>query len=260
MEKEKIKQLFMQKKLTFNRFPGGSDTLGNKDCFAKWVNLVSPFSPEAYNFMPGSYSYPSDILKLESDIKLNKGSYIAKPHLGSEGYSLYLFNKVKELQTHIGHKGSQDYVVQRYIDRPLLVRGLKFDLRVYVCLVSHGDDDMKAYLFEEGLARFCTEPYELPTKNNFRNEHMHFTNYTINKFSPNFVTEGPDLNVYEINSCSKRTITALLKELEQLGIDVAKVKENVKKACAGVFSVQAVLATHYTQIMVEGKQHEAKIF
>jgi hypothetical protein len=33
--------------------------------------------------------------------------------------------------------------------------GLKFDLRVYVVLVGIGDE-IKAYICDDGLARFCT--------------------------------------------------------------------------------------------------------
>jgi len=47
-----------------------------------------------------------------------------------------------------------EMVVQRYIHNPLLVNGLKFDLRVYVVIV--GTDPLSAYICNEGLARFCT--------------------------------------------------------------------------------------------------------
>ena len=45
-------------------------------------------------------------------------------------------------------------IVQRYIDKPLLVNGFKFDLRLYVVIC--GFDPIHAYLADEGLARFCT--------------------------------------------------------------------------------------------------------
>ena len=44
--------------------------------------------------------------------------------------------------------------VQRYIDNPLLVDGLKFDLRIYVVIC--GFDPIHAFIADEGLARFCT--------------------------------------------------------------------------------------------------------
>jgi hypothetical protein len=43
---------------------------------------------------------------------------------------------------------------QEYVKDPLLIDGLKFDLRVYASLISL--DPVKIYVCKEGLARFCT--------------------------------------------------------------------------------------------------------
>jgi tubulin polyglutamylase TTLL6/13 len=46
---------------------------------------------------------------------------------------------------------------------------------------------LRAYIYEEGLARFATEPYEPPDDYNIEDPCMHLTNYAINKHSENFV-------------------------------------------------------------------------
>ena len=51
-------------------------------------------------------------------------------------------------------------MVQRYLPKPLLLNGLKFDLRLYVLLL--GTEGFPAFLSKEGLARFCTERYQAP--------------------------------------------------------------------------------------------------
>ena len=49
-------------------------------------------------------------------------------------------------------------VVCRYISNPLLVNQHKFDLRIYVLLTSV--DPLRIYVYNEGLARFASSPYE----------------------------------------------------------------------------------------------------
>lgn len=48
-------------------------------------------------------------------------------------------------------------VVSRYIDNPLLINGLKFDIRLYVLLTSI--DPLRIYIYNEGLVRFACDPY-----------------------------------------------------------------------------------------------------
>lgn len=71
-----------------------------------------------------------------------------------------------------------------------MVKGLKFDLRIYVLL--YGINPLKVYLFEDGLARFATSPYKKPKRSNMKNMFMHLTNYSINKTSADFVHNQKD--------------------------------------------------------------------
>ena len=45
---------------------------------------------------------------------------------------------------------------------------------------------MKVYLFDEGMARFATKPYQAPKQNNLKDIYMHLTNYAINKLNNNY--------------------------------------------------------------------------
>jgi len=102
-------------------------------------------------------------------------------------------------------------VVQRYIDNPYLIKGYKFDLRVYVVVSGIKDGEITAFLADEGLARFCTERYNKPSRENYKNIYMHLTNYSVNKESKDFIDERYVKDILEPNFCTKRTLTALYK-------------------------------------------------
>ena len=66
---------------------------------------------------------------------------------------------------------------------PYLMDGLKFDLRLYVLVLSC--EPLKIYLYQEGLVRFATHKYvpldARSDKDALGNLYMHLTNYAINK-------------------------------------------------------------------------------
>jgi tubulin polyglutamylase TTLL6/13 len=80
---------------------------------------------------------------------------------------------------------NEHYVAQRYLHKPYLIDGLKFDLRVYVNLTCV--TPLRIFMYNEGLARFATSEYNSPIGSNLNNLFMHLTNYAINKDAENFV-------------------------------------------------------------------------
>ena len=64
-------------------------------------------------------------------------------------------------------KSGEQYVVQRYMHKPYLIDGLKFDMRLYVLV--YGTDPMRVFLFKDGLARFATVPYSSTSRENASN-------------------------------------------------------------------------------------------
>jgi hypothetical protein len=71
-----------------------------------------------------------------------------------------------------------------YIDRPLLINGLKFDLRIYVLILNLYP--LEIFLYDEGLVRFATVDYKAPSTDNLHQTFMHLTNYSLNKRSANY--------------------------------------------------------------------------
>jgi glutathione synthase/RimK-type ligase-like ATP-grasp enzyme len=73
---------------------------------------------------------------------------IVKPDNMSQGKGIFLTNEIDKIDL------KDISVVQEYINRPYLLDGLKFDMRVYVLVVSC--EPLRIYIHKEGLVRFCT--------------------------------------------------------------------------------------------------------
>ncbi len=48
-------------------------------------------------------------------------------------------------------------MVSEYVYNPLLVNGLKFDMRIYVGITCY--NPLRIYIYDNGLARFATSEY-----------------------------------------------------------------------------------------------------
>lgn len=162
-----------------------------------------------YDFVPRTFNFPQDAFEFDKYQAANKkATFIAKPQGGCMGDGICVFKDIKNVPAHTSKDGM---IVQRYISNPLLLNGFKFDLRVYVVVTGISDGNMHAFLHDEGLVRCCTEPYEKPTKDNYRKSYMHLTNYSVNKSSKTYIQEDEVGDILEPNECSKRTLTALWK-------------------------------------------------
>ena len=69
-------------------------------------------------------------------------------------------------------------IIQKYIENPLLYKGRKFDMRIWV-LLTH---QMKVFIFKEGHLKTCSIEYDINSKDSF----SHITNYSFQKNNNNF--------------------------------------------------------------------------
>ena len=98
------------------------------------------------------------------------------------------------------------------MQNPYLIDGLKFDLRLYVLVLSC--EPLKIFLYKEGLVRFATHKYKPlevnADKSALNNLFMHLTNYAVNKENENFKMAKSTND----DTGHKRTLTKVLERLE----------------------------------------------
>jgi hypothetical protein len=136
-----------------SRLPGMA-CLSRKAVFAQVYGRTRRLLPAAAfdDFVPKQWALPAQHRELHAEISARRGArkvYIVKPDSGSQGDGIILTPDPCKPGPH----GERERVVQEYIDKPLLIDGLKFDLRLYVLVTSVAP--LRAYLYREGLARFA---------------------------------------------------------------------------------------------------------
>ena len=144
-------------------------------------------------------------------------TWIAKPTSRSQGRGIFLLHKMQQLKkwassmygvsagrpasasayTHTVARATangdqsasttgETYVVSAYVDNPLLVGGRKFDLRIYVAVLSFRP--LKAYVARKGFARFCGAKYSNEASD-LDNSFVHLTNNAVQKHGENYNDE-----------------------------------------------------------------------
>ncbi|XP_059490184.1 tubulin polyglutamylase TTLL6-like [Neocloeon triangulifer] len=205
--------LSMERFQMVNYIPGISE-ITRKDLLARNLTRMQKMFPEDYDFFPKTWWLPADLKELTLFSRQNRGSvYIVKPGSSSQGRGIFITKCLGELES------LQQFVCQAYIARPLLIDGFKFDMRIYGLITTC--DPLRLYLYNEGIARFATQKYEVPGNNNLHNVFMHLTNYSINKHSCEFVS-GED--------GSKRRISTINAWMQTQGFDVGLIWNTIDDA------------------------------
>ncbi|KAI9534887.1 Tubulin polyglutamylase ttll11 [Dissostichus eleginoides] len=207
-----------------NKFPGMIEML-RKINLSRAVRTMQELFPEEYDFYPRSWILPEECQQFSTQIRMVKENdasvnptFIVKPDGGSQGDGIYLIRDPSDLKLMVGSQAKQA-VVQEYIQRPLLIDKLKFDIRLYVLLKSL--EPLEIYIAKEGLTRFCTEPYQEPSQKNLSHVFMHLTNYSLNVHSGNFVHSNSQ------STGSKRSLSSVLYRLAAKGVDIKKVWSDI---------------------------------
>lgn len=170
-----------------NHFPG-SWNIGRKDLLWRNVSRMKRQHPQHFDIMPMGFVLPDDYQAWCSAREQDPSAlWIWKPPNAACGKGIRLLSSnvkpsvEKALQQRAG-------VIQRYVDKPMLLNGFKFDLRIYVVVTSY--DPLKVYLNTEGLVRLATEQFSLSV-GTLGHRTMHLTNYSVNKHAVGYV-QPPD--------------------------------------------------------------------
>ena len=193
MEKDcdEIDFLKVRKEVKINQIPG-QWVLGRKDCFTKAYNRMREKNA-SYSFYPESFVLPEDMEKLRKFMMEEKRIFLIKPVNWFSGLGIKITDSIGKIFKHklfrrvlllddILLQGGK-YLVQEYIDRPLLIKGRKFDVRLFLLITSV--DPLIVYLYNDGLVGLSCEQFTMDS-GELGNKYVHLSNYNINKNHDSF--------------------------------------------------------------------------
>ena len=189
-----------------SHFPNSFELTRKDKMHINISSMIKTHGREEYNFTPDTFLLPDEYNEFYSQFHKNKsGMWIHKPCGSSQGRGIFLINSTSDIPL------EEPCIISKYIQNPLLINDLKFDIRIYVLVTCF--DPLRIYIYDEGLARFACETYNL---NNKANRFSHLTNYSVNKKNDKFI-QNQDWK--QDNIGHKWSLAALNKTLEGMSID-----------------------------------------
>lgn len=200
-----------------NHFPG-SFQIGRKDRL--WRNLSkmqARFGKREFGFFPRSFVLPQDIKLLRKawEDGSSRQKWIIKPPASARGIGIQVIHKWSQMPR------KRPLLVQKYLHKPYLISGNKFDLRIYVYVSSY--DPLRVYIFSDGLVRFASCKYSSSMKS-LGNKFMHLTNYSVNKKNSEYQSNSDN------TACQghKWALKALWQYLGSKGVNTTIIWEKIK--------------------------------
>ncbi|KAH0788548.1 Tubulin-tyrosine ligase family protein [Histomonas meleagridis] len=194
-------------------------SLGSKSGYHHVMTNFAERTGSFPSFYPQSFLLPNEWEQLEKAFPTSE-LWISKPGGGARGEGIHV---IRDLP-----KKSSKCIIQRYISNPMLINGLKFDLRFYVAVTSL--DPLQIYIHKNGLVRLATEKYEENVED-IDNVSAHLTNFSINRHNPLFKATD-DLS--EDGKGNKWTHNPFWPYLDEHGYDSNKVRSQIEDAIVTV--------------------------
>ncbi|XP_014480174.1 PREDICTED: tubulin glycylase 3A-like [Dinoponera quadriceps] len=102
-----------------------------------------------------------------------RGIWILKPSDLCCGNGIVISHDLTDILNRVAEKPKDYYIVQKYIECPLLVKETKFDIRLWYLVTS--TFPLTIWIFKEALLRFSSQPYTFSTYH----ESIHICNTAI---------------------------------------------------------------------------------
>merc|ERR1712150_80553 len=150
---------------------------------------------------------------------------ILKPAGLSRGRGIEVHNNYGKIMDKVESKRKIQWVVQKYIENPLLVKNRKFDIRQWILITDW--NPLTIWFYEDCYIRFAAQDYD---KNDVENKFIHLTNNCVStKAKENCSEKIEDDPYFTENMWHSDTFQEWLLDKEGSDIWTEKIKPQLKK-------------------------------
>jgi tubulin---tyrosine ligase len=166
-----------------NRLQNNSHICNKKSLFKNMRDYYTALGISVFSKIPLTFHIElgaSDPALADFESQYTEGSvWIIKPGEGTNrGNGIKVSNELSEIKEMVLSAGSgRSYIVQKYIEKPLLINKRKFDIRCYA-LVTCYNGVLQAYFYREGYLRTTCKEFSLKS---MKDKFVHLTNDAIQK-------------------------------------------------------------------------------
>ena len=152
-------------------------------------------------------------------------------------------------------------LIQKYIEKPFLYNGRKFDIRIWV-LFAYTSKDYRfdVYVFKQGHLKACSVNFDINSDDLF----VHLTNYSVQKYNKNFskIEIGNEISFETFqNELDKRgdgkhfynTVFPKIIRIIAISANSAKSKINIlnRQNCFEIFGYDFILDNNFEPFLLE---------
>ena len=171
-----------------NRLPNNFHICNKKSLFKNLKDFYGEKNIDVFSKIPLTFHVEQGLsdpaMAIFIDQFKENSMWIIKPgECTNRGNGIKVSNELQEIKEIISSGSSgRTYIVQKYIEKPLLINKRKFDIRCYA-LVTCVNGILQAYFYREGYLRTASKEFSLRS---VRDKFVHLTNDAIQKNSEDY--------------------------------------------------------------------------
>ena len=133
------------------------------------------------------------ILNEMKSLQMNRKIKIFESNFNNENTNYIHTNRSNSPEKDLNGLKCEYIMIQKYLEKPLLYQGRKFDIRIWVMFMTNRENEV--YIFKEGHLKATSLKYNPDSKDLF----VHLTNYSVQKHNIYFskIEIGNEIPFYE---------------------------------------------------------------